>query len=342
MMNRVLIIAEAGVNHNGDLNKAMQLIDAAATAGVDYVKFQTFKAEHLVSKVAKKAQYQTASMPNDCNEDQFSMLKRLELSEQDHYILIDYCKQKKVNFLSTAFDPESLAFLDKLNLDFVKVPSGEITNLPYLRKIATLGKKILVSTGMATMDEIGQTLEVLKNAGVSSDDLIVLHCNTEYPTPFEDANLRAMQHIKDVYSCEVGYSDHTPGIEASVAAVALGAILIEKHFTLDRNLPGPDHKASLEPFELNALVSAIRNIEKGLGNGVKSPSSSEIRNMVIVRKSIHLSRNMKKGEVIKEEDLEMKRPGDGISPMLMEGVIGKVILSDLPREHKLMFTDLSA
>lgn len=340
-MSEVLIIAEAGVNHNGDIEKAMKLIDAAAVAGVDYVKFQTFKADQLVTKSAKKARYQSANMPDDEANDQYSMLKKLELSEDDHYTLINYCKQKNVKFLSTAFDQESLKFLETLNLDFVKVPSGEITNLPYLRKIARQGKKVLISTGMATIEEIRQTLDVMKHEGVKSEDIIVLHCNTEYPTPFEDANLRSMQQIKSIFNCEVGYSDHTPGIEASVAAVALGAKVIEKHFTLDKNLPGPDHKASIDPQELIDLVRSIRNIEKGLGSGIKTPSPSEMKNMVIARKSIHLVRDMKKGSVLKEEDLVMKRPGDGISPMKMDLVIGKKLLNDFSADHKLELNNIS-
>jgi len=337
-MRKTLIIAEAGVNHNGDLEIAKKLIDAAAEAGADYVKFQTFKASKLVSKTAEKANYQVKNAPGEPGESQLEMLKKLELSENDHQILLDYCNQKNINFFSTAFDLESLDFLKKLGLSLFKIPSGELTNLPYLRKVAKLASEIILSTGMSTMDEIKQAVQVIKNS--SSAKITILHCNTEYPTPYHDVNLLAMNDIKQTLQVEVGYSDHTLGIEVPIAAVALGATIIEKHFTLDRNLPGPDHAASLEPAELKAMVSAIRNIEQALGKAIKQPTESEAKNIAIARKSIYLAKAKYAGEIIKEGDLEMLRPGDGISPMLMDEVIGKAAIDDLQAGHKLSFKDL--
>lgn len=336
-MKKTLIIAEAGVNHNGDIEIAKKLIDAAADAGADYVKFQTFKAAKLASKNALTAEYQTQNTGK--SESQFAMLQKLELSEADHYELIDYCNQKGIKFFSTAFDLESLDFLSKLGADLYKVPSGEITNLPYLEKIRQLASEIILSTGMSTMEEIADALNVLKSN--SEAKITVLHCNTEYPTPFSDVNLRAMQHIKSQFGVSVGYSDHTLGIEVPIAAVALGATIIEKHFTLDRTLPGPDHAASLEPAELKAMVSSIRNLEKALGTDVKAPSPSELKNISVARKSIHLKVDKKRGDKINEEDFEMLRPGDGISPMALRTVIGKTLLNDLPAGHKLLFTDFA-
>jgi N-acetylneuraminate synthase len=338
--SKTLIIAEAGVNHNGNLNLAQQLIDIAKKAEADIIKFQTFKAQTLVSKQAKKANYQIQNDDLDSSDSQYVMLKKLELSENQHYQLVDYCKQKRIQFLSTAFDLDSLDFLHSLNLPFFKIPSGEITNLPYLKKVASLGKPIILSTGMATLSEVGQALNVLTNYGLNLADITVLHCNTEYPTPFIDVNLRAMLTIQQEFGVKVGYSDHTLGIEVAIAAVALGACVIEKHFTLSRDLAGPDHKASLEPDELTAMIKAIRNIEVAMGNGVKQPSTSEQKNIPIARKSIHLKRDLKKGDIIREEDLIMKRPGDGIAPMLIEDVIGKTVRYDLPTEHKLQFSDV--
>jgi N,N'-diacetyllegionaminate synthase len=335
-MSRTIIIAEAGVNHNGDINAAKELIDVAADAGADYVKFQTFKASRLVSKDSKKAAYQSINT-GDSAEGQLEMLKRLELSEADHLLLIDYCKQKGIKFFSTAFDPDSLNFLNELGFKLFKIPSGEITNLPYLEKIAQIAEEVIISTGMSTMEEIGDAITVLKkNVAVK---ITVLHCNTEYPTPFDDVNLLAMNEIGKAFDVAVGYSDHTLGIEVPIAAVALGAVVIEKHFTLDKTLPGPDHAASLEPAELKAMVAGIRNIEKAIGKAVKEPTSSELKNISVARKSIHLKVDKVKGEVITEDDLEMLRPGDGISPMKYRSILGKTLNHDLPGGHKLLFSD---
>jgi len=338
-VQRVVIIAEAGVNHNGQMHLAKQLIDEAAAAGVDYVKFQTFKAEKLVSKVAPKAIYQKINM-NQEGGTQLEMLKKLELSTEQHYELVDYCAQKGVRFMSTPFDLESADFLHTLHMDYFKISSGDITNLPLLKKIAGFKKKIIFSTGMCTMEEIKDAMQVLENSGVLKSDITVLHCNTEYPTPFQDVNLKAMLSIEKECKVSVGYSDHTLGIEVPVAAVALGAVMIEKHFTLDKSMEGPDHKASLDPFELKSMVSAIRNIEKALGSGVKQPSVSEIKNMNIARKSIHINKAKSAGSRIEEGDLEMLRPGDGISPMEMHKIIGKELVSDLDAFHKLTPSDL--
>ncbi len=340
MSNHTLIIAEAGVNHNGDLQMAQQLIDAAAAAGADYVKFQTFRAENLVSPDARKAEYQSKNT-GDGDDSQFNMLKKLELSAEDHEVLIAHCKEKGIRFFSTAFDLESLAFLDRLGMDCYKIPSGELTNYPYLCAVAGLHKPVILSTGMATLEEIREAVEVLTAKGLHKDQLTILHCNTEYPTPMEDVNLKAMQGIADAMGVAVGYSDHTLGIEVPIAAVALGATVIEKHFTLNRNLPGPDHKASLEPDELKAMVTAIRNIEKAMsGSGLKAPSKSESRNMVIARKSLHLSRALPAGHVLTEADLQPLRPGNGISPMRWNGVLGKQLKSALPALHRLSWEDL--
>lgn len=321
-MKRTLIIAEAGVNHNGDIAKAKALIDKGAEAGVDYVKFQTFKAEKLVTKQAKRASYQDKNTQD--NDSQYEMLKKLELSQALHQELMDYCNQKGVKFLSTGFDSESLVFLAQLGITIAKVPSGEITNLPYLRQVASLFPEVILSTGMATIDEIKDAVKVLTDNGVSKNKITILHCNTEYPTPMEDVNLKAMLHIQRELGVLVGYSDHTLGIEVPIAAVALGATVIEKHFTLDKTLPGPDHKASLEPNELKAMVSAIRNIEKAIGgSGLKEVSKSEEKNKPIARKSIVASTDIKKGNIFTPENLTVKRPGTGISPMQWDEVIGK-------------------
>lgn len=337
---KTLIIAEAGVNHNGNIDLAYQLIDFAKEAEADIVKFQTFKADMLASKHAKKADYQIQNTKYDDSDSQYMMLKKLELSAEQHYKLINYCKQRSIQFLSTAFDLDSLDFLHSLDLPFFKIPSGEITNLPYLKKIASFQKKVILSTGMATLAEVGQALAILTKYGLSLGDITVLHCNTEYPTPFIDVNLKAMMTIQQEFGVKVGYSDHTLGIEVAIAAVAMGASVIEKHFTISRDLAGPDHKASLEPNELTAMIKAIRNIEQAIGNGIKQPSTSEQKNISIARKSIHLKRNLRKGDIIQEEDLIMKRPGDGISPMLIGEIIGKKVKHDLPTEHKLQFYDL--
>ena len=330
-MKRTLIIAEAGVNHNGDIAKAKALIDKGAEAGVDYVKFQTFKAEKLVTKQAQRASYQDKNTQN--NDSQYEMLKKLELSQALHQELMDYCNQKGVKFLSTGFDSESLVFLAQLGITIAKVPSGEITNLPYLRQVASLFPEVILSTGMATIDEIKDAVKVLIDNGVSKDKIIILHCNTEYPTPMEDVNLKAMLHIQRELGLPIGYSDHTLGIEVPIAAVALGATVIEKHFTLDKTLPGPDHKASLEPNELKAMVSAIRNIEKAIGgSGLKEVSKSEEKNKPIARKSIVAATDIKKGDIFTPENLTVKRPGTGISPMQWDEVIGKTAKKDFEED----------
>lgn len=340
MKDKVIIIAEAGVNHNGDLHLAKRLIDVAFDAGVDYVKFQTFKAETIVSPDAKKADYQSKNIEGD-DDSQFQMLKNLELSHEDHLALIAYCNQKGIKFFSTAFDVDGVHYLDSLGLDLFKIPSGEMTNFPYLRAIAQKGKPVILSTGMANLKEIEEALNVLLSFGLKREDVTVLHCNTEYPTPMEDVNLKAMLTIGRSLGVNFGYSDHTLGIEIPTAAVALGATIIEKHFTLDRNLPGPDHKASLEPNELEAMVVAVRNIELAIsGNGLKEPSLSETKNISIARKSIHLKRSLKAGEVITEEDIIPLRPGDGISPMEWNTVIGKKIKTNKIAFDKLSWTDI--
>jgi len=327
--DRVLIIAEAGVNHNGDLNKAFELIDAASDAGADVVKFQTFKAEKLVSKRAVKANYQKQNT-SEADASQFSMLKSLELTESDHYQLIDHCKRKGIQFLSTAFDEDGIEFLDGLDLPFFKSPSGEITNRNYLIQLAQKGKPVIISTGMATMDEIMVSVNLLIEFGLPKDKITVLHCNTEYPTPMEDVNLKAMLSIGNELDVAIGYSDHTLGIEVPIAAVALGARVIEKHFTLDRSMPGPDHRASLEPEELKEMVKAIRNVEKAIsGDGIKKPSPSERKNLDVARKSLFVNRDLKEGEILKKEDLIALRPGNGISPMDIGKVIGKHVLKNI-------------
>lgn len=327
MRKHVLIIAEAGVNHNGSIKMAKQLIDVATEAGADIVKFQTFKAGKLVSKTARQAEYQKANLKN-MDDSQYNMLKRLELDEAMHIELIDYCQQKGITFLSTGFDEESVDMLDRLGVPFYKIPSGEITNKPYLQHIARKLKPVVISTGMADLNEIKEALDVLTGEGLDLSMITVLHCNTEYPTPMEDVNLKAMLTIKETFKVKVGYSDHTKGIEVAIAAVAMGAEVIEKHFTLDRNLPGPDHKASLEPDELKAMVSAIRNIELALGDGVKKASKSEIKNITIVRKSIVAIKEIKKGEIFSTQNIAAKRPGNGISPMRWDEIIGEKAIKE--------------
>lgn len=320
-MNRVFIIAEAGVNHNGNIDIAKRMIDSAAVADVDAVKFQTFRAEYLVSKSAPKAEYQKNSTLRA--ESQLEMLKKMELDIDSHRILIDYCKEKNIEFLSSAFDLESVDLLNDLGLETFKIPSGEITNLPYLRKIGGLKKQVIMSTGMADMKEVKDALGILIEAGTKKKDITVLHCNTEYPTAIEDVNLLAMLTMKKELGVEVGYSDHTLGIEVPIAAVALGAKVIEKHFTLDRNMEGPDHKASLEPARLGAMVRAIRDVEKALGGGIKNPSVSELKNKAITRKSVVALRDIKKGELFTDENIIPKRPGMGISPMDWDSIINR-------------------
>ncbi len=328
MKKSVIIIAEAGVNHNGDLNKALSLISEAANAGADYIKFQTFKTENLVHKKAQKAAYQIENTQQ--GDSQFTMLKQLEISEGWYPKLIAHARDNKIKFLSTGFDQESIDFLDKLGCDFFKVPSGEITNKPYLQHIAGKGKPVIVSTGMATKEEISNAINTLTESGVARNSISVLHCNTQYPTDMSDVNLYAMHDIRDSFNVEIGYSDHTLGIEVPIAAVALGAKIIEKHFTLDQSLPGPDHAASLTPVELKAMVIGIRNIEQAIeGSGMKEPSQSELKNISAARKSIHTNQNLEEGHVIAAGDLIMLRPGNGISPMEIDQVVGKRVLRNL-------------
>lgn len=327
-----LIIAEAGVNHNGSIDIAKQLVDKAVEAGVDIIKFQTFKAEKLVSKSAKQAEYQKKNIGSQSDDSQYNMLKKLELSEEDHQELMTYCKERGIQFFSTAFDLESIDYLHFLNLGLWKIPSGEITNFPYIKKIASYHEPVILSTGMCEMDDISAAMDVLCKNGVERSQITILHCNTEYPTPYKDVNLMAMQQIKKEYQVSVGYSDHTKGIEVPIAAVALGASVIEKHFTLNRNMEGPDHKASLEPEELKAMVSAIRHIEQALGDGHKQISESERKNIAIARKSIVAACPIKKGEMLTEQNLTVKRPGTGISPMRWEEVIGTKAIKDFAEE----------
>ena len=316
----VFIIAEAGVNHNGSVELAKKLIDVASDAGADAVKFQTFKAEKLVSKNAQKAEYQKETTA--ACESQFAMIKKLELDLDTHKELMTYCREKEIIFLSTPFDLESIAMLDDLGLQIFKIPSGEITNLPYLRAVGALKKEVILSTGMATMDEVGAAFRVLVEAGTPKKNITILHANTMYPTPMEDVNLHAMPNIGKTFNVAYGYSDHTLGIEVDIAAVPLGASVIEKHFTLDKTMQGPDHKASLEPHELKAMVQGIRNIELALGSEVKKPSPSEIPNMQVARKSIVAAKEIKKGEILTVENLTVKRPGNGMNPMQWDEILG--------------------
>ena len=338
MEDKVIIIAEAGVNHNGNFENAKKLIEAAANAGADYVKFQTFKADKLVSKDAELANYQKVSVEND--DTQYKMLKKLEMPEDWYFKLIEHSIKNGIKFLSTGFDEESIDFLEKYSVDFYKIPSGEITNKPLLIHIARKGRPIVISTGMATMNDINNAIQVLLNNGVLNNNITILHCNTEYPTPMTDVNLSAMNKIKDEFNVNIGYSDHTLGIEVPIAAVALGAKIIEKHFTLDKNMEGPDHKASLDPSELSLMVKSIRNISKAIGNGIKTPSISEIKNIGIARKSIHIKNNVSKGDLVTKEDLIMLRPGDGISPMDIDLVINKKYKSNFLSGYKLTLKDL--
>jgi N,N'-diacetyllegionaminate synthase len=328
---KTFIIAEAGVNHNGSLKLAKKLVDAAADAGADAVKFQTFKAERIASVHSRKARYQ-GKATTQC-ESQLEMLKGLELNEEAHKILFSYCAGKRVIFMSSPFDLEGVEFLDSLGVQILKIPSGEITNLPYLRKIGSLRKRVILSTGMADLREIEAALNVLVDYGTPLEEITLLQCNTEYPTPMADVNLRAMQTIRKAFKVDVGYSDHTLGIEAPIAAVALGASVIEKHFTLDKNMEGPDHKISLEPQELKDMVRAVRNIEEALGNGIKKVSSSERKNIDLVRKSIVAARNIKKGEVFTHENITVKRPGTGMSPFEWDKVTRKKAKKNFERDE---------
>lgn len=341
MSKKVVIIAEAGVNHNGDLQKALALVDAAAEAGADYVKFQTFKAEKIVNPNAQKADYQKKNMQGG-EDTQFGMLKMLEIGEDWYPMLIQRCQDKGIHFLSTGFDVESIDFLNDLEIPFYKIPSGEITNKPYLQHIARKGKDIILSTGMANLQEIKDAVEVVESEGITRDRITILHCNTEYPTPMQDVNLLAMHHIARELQVKVGYSDHTLGIEVPIAAVALGAVVIEKHFTIDRTLPGPDHAASLEPDELKAMVSGIRNIELSIsGSGIKEPSESEKKNIAIARKSLHAKHDLSIGDVVIAENLIALRPATGISPMEIDSVVGKTVVQDLKAGSALEWKQLA-
>lgn len=340
MPKRTIIIAEAGVNHNGDIELAKKLVDAAVNAKVDFIKFQTFKAKNIVSETAGKAEYQIKNQ-KDKDDSQLKMLQKLELSEGDHRELIAYCNHRGINFLSTAFDLESIDLLRTIGIEIGKIPSGEITNLPYLKKMAATFPTIIMSTGMADMDEIRAAVKVVKDAGTAPDKLILLHCTTEYPTPMEEVNLNAMLTLAKEFNVSVGYSDHTMGIEVPIAAVALGACVIEKHFTMDRNMPGPDHIASLEPDELLKMTRAIRNIDLAAGNGIKAPTPSEIKNKQAARKSIHVKRDIEKGQIISEQDLIMLRPGDGISPMQVDAVINKIASRNIAKGTKIEYKDFN-
>lgn len=329
-VQKTLIIAEAGVNHNGDLESAKKLVDIAADSGADIVKFQTFFAEHLVTASAKKAKYQVQIQ--NSNESQYEMLRRLELTPEMHKELIAHCNLSGIEFLSTAFDIKSFEFLEGLGMKRIKIPSGEITNLPYLRHVGRLGKPTILSTGMSTLGEIVSAVEVLEEAGTPRTNITILHCTSEYPTAMRDVNLNAMTGMQSVTGLSIGYSDHTMGIEVAIAAVALGANVIEKHFTLDRNLPGPDHKASLEPDELRAMTKAIRNIEVAFGSSEKTPTAGELENREVVRKSLVALRDIATGELFSEENIGCKRPGTGISPMLWDDVIGQLAQRDFDKD----------
>lgn len=331
MKKPILIIAEAGVNHNGDLALAKQLIDVAADAGADLVKFQTFIANRLATRQAKKSDYQSAITDN--TETQHQMLSRLELSESMHHELIAYCAMRNIRFFSTGFDIESVNFLMSLGINHFKIPSGEITNLPYLRHIGKFSKPVIMSTGMSIMGDVEAAINVLEQAGTARSLITVLHCTSEYPAPMAEVNLRAMQSMQAAFGVSVGYSDHTAGIEVAIAAAALGATVIEKHFTLDRNLPGPDHKASLDPNELKAMVSAIRNIEIALGDGAKRLTPSESRNKPVARKSLVASKAIHVGEILSAENIITKRPGTGISPMRWDEVIGRKAVRDFAADE---------
>jgi len=336
-MKKVLIIAEAGVNHNGDLNLAKKMIDVAFEAGADIIKFQTAIPELVMSSSAPKAEYQIKN--TKITESQLEMSKKIHLPLSDFKELKKYCEEVGIKFLSTAFDHISIDLLIDLGQDIFKIPSGEITNIPYLKKVATLKTKIIISTGMSNLSEIEFALDILIQNGSTLDNIIVLHCNTDYPSPYEDVNLLAMNTIKNAFGVRVGYSDHTPGIAVPIAAVALGAEVIEKHFTLSKKMNGPDHLASLNPVELREMIKAIRNIEIALGSGIKKPTPSEMKNLNIARRSIHLSSDIQEGTILNEEHLIMKRPGNGISPVLINNIIGRKLKKSLHKDHMLTFDD---
>jgi N-acetylneuraminate synthase len=334
----VIIIAEAGVNHNGDIELAKKLIDAASAANADYIKFQTFKAKDLASKDAEKSEYQKINTKN--NDTQYSMLKSLELSKEDHIKLINYCQSKDIKFLSSAFDLDSLDFLLSLKCELIKIPSGEINNYYYLEKISRQEMPVVLSTGMSTINEIESAIKILTSNKLSINDITILHCNTEYPTPMKDVNLKAMLKIKEHFNVDIGYSDHTLGIEVPIAAVALGAKVIEKHFTIDRSLEGPDHACSLEPLELKNMINAVRNVEIACsGDGIKEPTSSEIKNKSIVRKSLYLNKDIKKGTKLTKDMIIALRPGDGISPMEIPNLVGKTFNKNLKMSEKITYED---
>ena len=334
-MSKCIVIAEAGVNHNGSLDLALRLVNAAVAAGADVVKFQTFKASCLASRNAPKALYQQTT--TDADASQLEMLRKLELSEANHKKLISHCQQQNIAFLSTPFDFPSIDFLASLGMSVFKIPSGEITNLPYLRKVGGLGKDIILSTGMSTLEEVADALRIVEAAGTPRSRVTLLHCTTQYPAPLESVNLRAMLTLREAFPgiAGVGYSDHTQGIEIPLAAVALGATVVEKHFTLDRDMEGPDHKASLEPNELRAMVAGIRSVERAMGDGVKAPAQAEISNIAVVRKSIVVALPIKKGDLLSEENMAVKRPGNGISPMRWDEFVGKVATRDYAEDELL-------
>lgn len=337
-MEPVFIIAEAGINHNGSLKVALKMIEVAADAGANAIKFQTFLADKLVSKHAQKASYQKRTSIGD--ESQQEMLRKLELSRDDHIILMNHADKNNIQFLSTPFDMDSIDLLVDLGLKTFKIPSGEITNLPYLQRVGRLKNKIILSTGMANLDEISKAIDILTSEGTTKDKIIVLHSTTEYPAPFEEVNLMAMVTIEKTFGVKIGYSDHTKGFEVAIAAVALGAKAIEKHFTLNRTMEGPDQKSSLQPSELKNMVDAIRHIEKALGDGIKKPTPSELENMNIVRKSIHYAKNLKKGCILEAGDIIMKRPGDGISPMELNNIITRTLSKDVCADTQIRWEDL--
>ena len=333
MNPKVLVIAEAGVNHNGSLALAIRLVDEAAMAGADLIKFQTFKTDKLVSQTARQAEYQRRNMGTSADDTQYAMLKRLELSREQHEELVAHCRMRGIRFFSTAFDLDSIDYLHLLNLGLWKVPSGEITNYPYLKKIARYGEPIILSTGMCELSDVEAALQVLLSNGIEKEQITVLHCNTEYPTPMKDVNLKAMQEIGHTFGVKVGYSDHTEGIEVPIAAVALGATVIEKHFTLDKNMEGPDQKASLDPAELTAMIAAVRHTEAALGSGRKAVSPSEAKNKSVARKSIVAARPIQKGETFTAENLTTKRPGTGVSPMRWHEVLGLCAKRDFAEDE---------
>jgi N-acetylneuraminate synthase/N,N'-diacetyllegionaminate synthase len=339
-MRKVIVIAEAGVNHNGSLDIAIELIKAAAKSGADYIKFQTFITELNISRTAKKAQYQLKNTKG-IDDSQFEMVKNLELSFENFAYLNTICKQEGIGFLSTAFDLPSLDFIDSLNPDYLKIPSGEITNKLLLEQIALKQRKIILSTGMSDLNEIRWAINILEKNGLNREEITVLHCNTEYPTPFQDVNLKAMNTIANELEVKIGYSDHTLGIEVPIAAVAMGATIIEKHFTLSKEMSGPDHIASLEPDEMTLMINGIRNIEKAIsGSGLKEVSASELKNIQIARKSIHIIKDLDKGSILQRDDLVMLRPGDGISPIYIDNVIGKAAIRNLKAGAKITWKDL--